>query len=160
MRKGDKVKQQYILILILFFATKNVFADLNDLIRRNINSSSKSYEQIVDKQSPRLWVHVRNQEQEKFIQDLNATNWFESIKLNDTPINFRPIQLVDNGPKLTQLRYFFKQDKDEAELLLKQLLKIIPQIQLKDFSNQYGTILVRGHYELWLAPNVTKLSLP
>jgi hypothetical protein len=160
LRKGVTMKKRIFLVLILLFFAQNSFAMLNDLIRNNVNGANKSYEQIVNNEPARLWIHVRSKEQEKAIQDINS--WFKNVKVGEGAINLRPIQLVKNGPKYSQLRFFFKQDKDEAIQFLMELRKIIPHLQLNDLSGQYRDIgwLKPGHYELWIAPDVIKFNVP
>lgn len=154
------------LALVLLIFAQNVFAArLNDLIKQNVYDTTRIY----DKQSiateqqkvtPRLWIHVRSKEQHKAV--LGALDRFKRINLNGRALELRTIQLVNSGPQDSQLRYFRKQDKDEAVLLLKELQKMHSPIRLQDMSARYkGMEAVNaGHYELWLAPDVSKFNTP
>ena len=60
------------------------------------------------------------------------------------------------GPRVSQLRYFKKEDGPEAQELFKNLRLFIPDLELKDFSSQYSNVswIKRGHYELWFSEEV------
>ena len=159
---------RYVVSLVLIFfliEVQNTFADLNAVIEQNVKDATASYNQLgADTeqmaQAPRLWVHVRNIKQEKAVKDISS--WLNSIVLNGIKVSFRPIQLVESGPSESQLRFFKQQDREQAEELLIELKKVLPVLQLRDFSNQFKDIgwIKRGHYELWLAPNVDSLKAP
>jgi hypothetical protein len=67
---------------------------------------------------------------------------------------------VDSGPQTSQLRFFKTKDEPEARELFAILGRIVPELELKDFSRQYGRVgwLNPGHYELWLSPNLDHLE--
>ncbi len=99
----------------------------------------------------RLWIHVQTEAQKQSVENL-MNGWLNGIDLNGRKIVLRPTQLVPNVPQNNQLRFFKKQDAKEARLLFKQLRTVIPNIQLKDFSDDYDSVswVKSGHYELWL----------
>lgn len=165
MQKGKAMKYIIVLALVLVVTTQNSYAQLNELIKRNVKKSTDSYELLLKstektRETPRLWIHVRSSTQEKTIQDAGV--WLKSISLGGRTIEVRPIQILNTGPSESQLRFFRIQDKKEAEQLLHELKKALPQLQLKDFSRQYQGIdwLKPGHYELWLTPAVNSFSIP
>ena len=140
------------MLIVFFLCSSNASSDAEGTIRRNIESGKLAYDRLIDEQAPQLWIHVRTQEQFATTKSREVSAWLDSIKVGGKEVDVRPIQMVDRGPKNTQLRFFFKQNKDEAEQLLKELKKRLPLIQLEDFSGQYEYILEPGHYELWLTP--------
>jgi hypothetical protein len=137
-------------------AQKTFAIELNEQIKQNIDDATESYKNLVNKEPARLWIQVRTEEQMKLLE--NLAEWLKPFGL----IKIEPIQLVKDGPKQTKLRFFSKQDKDQAENLLKTLTKIFPKLELQDLSDQYGDMgwLQAGHYELWLAPDVKNITQP
>ena len=153
------------LALILVGMNQNSYAQLNELIMQNVKQSADSYEQVLRETKgisdiPRLWIHVRSPEQEKMVND--ASPWLKSIKLGEKPIELRPLQSVKTGPHESQLRFFKTLDRNEADQLARKLKHAIPNLQLKDFSLQDQSLdwLKPGHYELWLAPDVSSFDIP
>ncbi len=147
-------------LTLLLLISQNVCAGLDELIQKNINNADESYKQIVNKQPSRLWIYVRNQQQEESVQKINS--WLESIEVGGKKIILRPIQLVKDGPKNSQLYFFFKEDKDEAEQLLIKLQEVLPKLRLKDLSDKYKSFSIdwykAGYYKLWLAPDANILN--
>jgi len=159
------MKYIIMLALLLVITSQNSYAQLDELIKRNVKKSAESYELLLKspeetRGAPRLWLHVRSSAQEKTIQETGV--WLKSISLGGRTIEVRPIQILNTGPSESQLRFFRIQDKNEAEQLFHELKKALPQLQLKDFSRQYQSIdwLKPGHYELWLTPDVSNFNLP
>lgn len=151
------MKPKIVLLLGLLFTAQNTYATkLNEQIQQNVDEARKSYEQLVNQEPPRLWIHVRTEQQRQLLQHI--ADWLKPV----SSIKIEPIQLVKEGPKKSQLRFFSSQDKDEAGNLLKKLQKIFPHLELQDFSAQYGAMgwLESGHFELWLAPDLKKITLP
>lgn len=147
-----------VMSLILLGSIRNSFSDAQSVLQENVDNINKVYENLTNKNPPRLWIHVRSQEQMMAIKKPEIEAWLESIKLDDKKIDLRPIELVDSGPKESQLRFFFKQDINQADQFLKKLKDGLPLLQLKDFSGQYENILEPGHFELWLAPETVLKS--
>ena len=152
-----------VMCFALFVLVQNVFGQLNELIDQNVRDASESFNQLMNetdqrKETPRLWIHVRNRNQEKAVT--NIQDWLKDINLDGRAIDLRPLQLVKDGPADSQLRFFKTQDKIEAEKLLRKLQKILPNLHLNDLSRQFGRItwIKAGHYELWFSPNVTELK--
>lgn len=151
------MKQKIMALLTLLFVTQSSFAiKLNEQIKQNVDQARKSYEQLINKEQPSLWIHVRSEEQRYLLQQFSG--WLRSV----SSIKIEPVQLVKEGPKKTQLRFFSSQDKDKAKDLVKKLQKIFPQLELQDLSDQYGAMswMEEGHFELWLAPDLKKITLP
>jgi hypothetical protein len=151
--------------LAVLFLTQNVYGGLKQLIEQNVRDASQSYEQIMieteaQRETPRLWFHVHNMDQQGAVAGISS--WLKNIKLDGRAIDVKPVQIVDNGPSTSQLRFFKEQDKSEAGQLKQALQKVIPNLRLIDLSQQYGhlTWIKTGHYELWLGLDVTKLETP
>lgn len=150
------MKQKIVWILALFMA-QNVFAiKPNEQIKQNIDEIRKSYEQLLKQEQPRLWIHVRTEQQQKLLQHI--AEWIKPITLIKIE---QPIQLVKEGPKQSKLRFFSSQDANEAKDLLKKLQKFFPQLELQDMSSSDSSDRqMSGRYELWLSPDVKKITLP
>lgn len=151
------MKQKIMLLLTLLLVTHSSFAiKLTEQIKQNVDQARKSYEQLINQEQPSLWIHIRSEEQRQLLQDFPG--WLKSVSW----IKIEPVQLVKEGPRKTQLRFFSSQDKDKAKELLKKLQKIFPQLELQDLSEQYGAMswMEEGHFELWLAPDLKKITLP
>lgn len=151
------MKQKIVLILCLLFTAQATFAmDLKDRMKQNAIQAQKSYDQLMNQEPPRLWIQVRTEQQRQLLQHI--ADWLKPVSL----IKVEPIQLVKEGPKKNQLRFFSSQDKEEADELFKKLQKIFPQLELQDLSEQYGAMSWKetGHFELWLAPELKKFTPP
>lgn len=151
------MKPKIVLLLGLLCTAQNTYATkLNEQIKQNIDEARKSYEQLVNQEPPRLWIHVRTEQQKQLLK--NIADWIKPV----SSIEIQPLQLVKEGPKKTQLRFFSSQDKNEADKLLKKLQKIFPQLELQDFSAEYGAMswMESGHFELWLAPDLKNITTP
>lgn len=139
-------------------------AQLNDLIRRNVQDSyNRSVTQsAIDPQAQpaQLWVHVRNEVQRRQVQD--NVDWFKGLKVQGLALEMRPVQLVSGGPQESQLRYFKRQDADDAERLARALAPAFPHLQVADMSGTYQRMewMRPGHFELWLAPDLARISPP
>jgi hypothetical protein len=140
-------------------------AGLNELIQQNVKDSTRSYDQVLrqtapERPAPRLWIHVRSKEQKNAVTGIR--DWLEQIEIKGHKLDLRPIQLVESGPKDSDLRFFKKQDRETAEALFADLKKVIPSLELKDLSSQYRSVdfIKPGHYELWLSPDINTLTAP
>jgi hypothetical protein len=161
MGVGDeKVKNNLILVLLnLMLTPLTVNADLNELIQQNVLDADKSYEQIISTveqplKPSQLWIHVRSDNQTGLAEELYKQ--VSSANLPGIRIERKPLQFVSSGPRVSQLRYFKKEDGSEAQKLLETFRLIIPDLELKDFSSQYShdSWIKRGHYELWFSAEV------
>ncbi|MDH3392859.1 MAG: hypothetical protein OEL66_02550, partial [Desulfobulbaceae bacterium] len=103
------------------------------------------------KNATRLWIHIRKENQRNEAE--NIYKLINDIKLNDMSIEQKPIQVIDYGPEISQLRYFKKEDKMLAEKLFTVLSEMIPTLTLQNFSDSYSDAswLLPGHFELWIA---------
>ena len=151
------MKYKIIALFTLLFAIQNAFAiKLDEQIRQNVDQTKKSYEKLINQQPPSLWIQVRTEQQRQLLQ--NIADWLKPVSL----VKVQPIQVVNDGPKKSQLRFFSSQDKEDADDLFKKLNRIFPQLELQDLSSQYGNLswMETGHFELWLAPELKKVELP
>jgi hypothetical protein len=164
------MKKSILFIIALILFSVNVEADpdnsgLRDLIQQNIQDAEKSYEQTISpveqqRKTFSLWINVSGERQikigEKILKRIADTD------LGGKDIESKPIQIVEDGPRNTQLRYFKKEDAPQAAELLSELEKFIPNINLKDYSRQYSNLswIKPGHLELWLSPGLKKIMPP
>ena len=133
------------------------------LIDQNIRATVASSDRIAKNLKtpvPQLWVHVRSQEQKSLVDQRRA--WFQSLQAAGVRVDLRPTQLVASGPHQTQLRFFREADLPQAQALLNELRRGIPDVVLSNLSAQYkqATWIDPGHLELWLAPDVNRIATP
>lgn len=135
---------------------------LESLIQQNIRAADQAYVQVVvppeeTKKQISLWIHVRSEKQAEALAKVLAQ--IKSIDLEDAELVVQPVQLVDYGPSVNNLRFFKQDDKNDAQALLNQLVDVIPNIKLRNLSKRYKKVtwIETGHMELWLAPNVTSV---
>jgi len=151
--------------IMIILAQSAYSAKLNELIEQNVKNSTKSFEKILDKEKQnkevlRLWIHVRSESQKK---ELTAIiDWIKKIRFNGATIDLQPLQMVESGPNVSDLRFFKPQDQKIANALFAELKKGFPSLELKDLSSQYRGIdwITPGHFELWLSPDVRNLKAP
>jgi hypothetical protein len=159
------MRKLILFITALMFLSISAEAGLRELIQRNVQDAEKSYEQTISpietrSKTFRLWIHVPTEKQRRVGKEILKR--FAESGLDEKEIENNPIQVIDNGPPDTQLRYFKKEDLSQASELLSKLKRFIPNISLKDFSRQYSNIkwIKPGHLELWLSPRLLHLRPP
>ncbi len=157
------MRQIALFIVVLTIFSAHVDAGLDDLIKQNIQDAAKSYDRTLSPvqrstEPARLWVHVRSDSQERIGDEI--LNIVTDTKLEERSIEWKPVQVVDFGPRESQLRYFKRQDESEARELFGILRGLIPQLELKDLSRQFARVgwIKSGHYELWLSPDIVRLE--
>jgi hypothetical protein len=136
-------------------------AQLAGLIEQNIKAAKSASERLggdPTKGTPQLWIHVRSAAQQQEVQ--GNLEWFKHLQVAGRNVDVRPIQQVNAGPQQSQLRFFRSADQSQAQTLLTQLRKSIPSLALQDMSSQYRQVswIDPGHFELWLAPTVTRIA--
>jgi hypothetical protein len=150
------------LVIVTLLATTGASAQLGGLIDQNIQSSTSAANRLADesKTASKLWIHVRSESQKQMVQ--GNFDWFKNLSIGGRKIELRPIRLVNTGPNQSQLRYFRASDQDQAQALLAEIKKAVPRAVLQDMSGQYQQVnwIEPGHFELWLAPNVTTIAPP
>lgn len=149
-------------IIVLFASMAYAGEKLEALIQQNINAAEKSYDQVLTppekkKKQVNLWIHVRSEKQAEALN--RVLEQIKNIELDDSELIVRPVQLVTYGPKANSLRFFKQKDKADAKVFLTQLVDIIPNSRLQNLSKRYKDVpwVKTGHFELWLAPNVTSV---
>jgi hypothetical protein len=106
---------------------------LDKQVDRELIKTPSTATRVVDLPEPRLWIHKRSTEQDSLV------DWVEKqaalTELPGGPVEIKPVQLLNSGPRTSQLRYFKSVDRDRVET--------------------YSTVtwLKAGHFELWLAPD-------
>lgn len=161
--------------ILMLLSSSVLGMPLSELIDKNVQSATRAYQMtlpvaaaipaptalpfpVSPVSSAQLWIHIRNKSQTKLAQDI-----LERLAKNKDQqwnIEQKPIQKVDDGPKKSQLRYFKRQDRQQAQKLLDTLRKWIPQIELGDISGKFDQVdwVKPGHYELWLSQDVMRLQ--
>src|SRR5262245_61931603 len=136
---------------------------LPPLIEQNIESAKTASARVADHlrgQAPQLWIHVLNERQKGEVE--RKLDWFRNLRVGGQKVNIRPTIIVQNGPRVSQLRFFRSADQSQAATLAADLREAIPRLVLEDLSAQYGKVtwIDPGHFELWLSPDVVRLSIP
>jgi hypothetical protein len=134
--------------------------ELQKLIEQNVKASAGRLANEAGTRTPDLWIHVRSNTQRLEVQGKLA--WFKAIQVNGRKLDVRPIQQVATGPQQSQLRFFKATDRTVGQMLLAQVSRAIPAVVLQDMSNEYrgASWIDSGHFELWLAPGVTRIATP
>jgi len=137
-------------------------AGLNELINQNVRDATGAYQKTLppaqrSAKPARLWIHISNIVQKPMAEEVLArvTKALPSEQIEKTPV-----QIVDSGPRRSELRFFKKEDEPQARILFESLRGIVPRLELKDFSREYeGARWIKpGHYELWLAAELDRLQ--
>ena len=145
--------------------SSNAEAGLRDLIQQNVKDAVQSYERTVSPmerqiEQPQLWIHMQSANQKALGEEIFKK--IENTKVGGEPLERKPIQIVSYGPRESQLRYFKKQDKPHVTELFATLCRLIPALELKDFSSDYEHVkwIKPGHFELWLSPELEHITPP
>ena len=151
--------------ILLLALTVSLFPQLGfsyklpDTIRQNIEdvkSGARAHDDFTARyqSQPRLWIHVERQSQVPFAEELLSA--VSDVHVGGKLIENKPVQLVNVGPSVSQLRYFHRTDQQQAIELFGLLRQSVPDLQLRDFSSEYSAALwiEPGHYELWLSRRV------
>jgi hypothetical protein len=138
-------------------------AQLPGLIQQNIRSAVTSSGRLsgeAKKETLQLWIHVRSEPQKREVE--GKIGWFRSLQVGGRKVDVRPIQLVNTGPPQSQLRFFKQADMAQARTLVAEIRKAVPDVVLQNMSGQYQQVswVDPGHFEFWLAPNVTRIAVP
>ena len=98
----------------------------------------------------RIYIHGSTEEQMKEAALLQSE--IEKLEIDGQYVVVPRVIRVENGPKKTQLRYFKREEGEEARDLAEQLRKLIPNLELNDLSegNLDLSFIRPRHYELWL----------
>ena len=156
------MKKIAFLVVVFTLFSVNVEAGLSDLIQQNVQDAAKSYEQTIKQHSKpsRLWIHMRTESQRNVGEEVQKA--VADISLGGSRIEKKPLQIVAFSPSKSQLRYFKKEDESQATELLTVLLRLIPELKLKDLSGEYSHVrwIKTGHFELWLSPELVQIEPP
>ncbi len=136
---------------------------LSPLIQQNVDSARRAQARVfgdVKAVAPQLWIHVRSDAQKREVEKHLA--WFRNLQVDGQKVLLRPLQLVSAGPTTSQLRFFKPGDQQQAAALQNALKPAVQRIDLSNLSQRYAnaTWIDAGHYELWLSPDVTRISVP
>lgn len=160
---SQMMKQIALVSFALTLTSHQVHAQLDELIKQNIRGARDSYEETLhvgeeESTSPRLWLHVRSDDQMQVAQEiLNSLTDHDPGMISVKPL---PVQKVDIGPDESQLRYFKDVDEEQVQQLLGQLKQLIPDLVLRDLSDDFANVgwIKPGHYELWLSPDLQHVT--
>ena len=152
------MKPTIFLAITMAFVATNAEAALTELIQQNFQESNKFYEQTissveVSQQPLRLWIHIRTQDQKNIVSSIN--NAIAKIKISGNSVQSMPIQIVSSGPSENQLRFFKKENKENAKEIFNIIRQHVPTLKLIDFTSEYANAhwMKAGHFELWLSTN-------
>lgn len=150
---------------LLLFCGSVTAMPLYDLIKQNVQRSTQTFDDTSayarrPVAAAQIWVHIRNDGQKKLADEILGS--LGSQHFEQRNIEQKPVQRVDYGPRKSQLRYFKRQDQQQAEELFAALRRQIPQLELNDASGRFQNVdwIKPGHYELWLAPDLSALRQP
>ena len=107
----------------------------------------------------RVWVHVREPEATPVAETLaELLSGSVAVGTVDRPIEMMPVQVVDDGPRQSQVRLFREVDRETAESIAEQLIAQLPDITVVDFTAAYAEAswIEPGHIEIRLAPNAAE----
>jgi hypothetical protein len=143
---------------LLAWAGSGAAQQLPSVIEQNVKSAGKSAGELASRPAPKLWIHVRNDAQRREVDA--AMPFFRGLKVQGAAVDVRPVQRVNAGPQRSELRVFNAADRAHAKALLTDVARVVPGVVLSDLSNQYKQAkwIEPGHFELWLAPGVTRLE--
>ena len=124
-----------------------------------MKSAGKAATDAAARPIAQLWIHVRNDAQKREVD--GNMGFFRGLRVRGAAVDVRPVQQVTVGPQRSELRVFNDGDRAQAKALLTDLARALPGIVLNDLSNQYRQAkwIEPGHFELWLAPGVTRLAI-
>lgn len=149
--------------LALFSQHASGMVPLGDLINQNVKDASGAYQKTLPApqratEPVQLWVHIRSASQKPLAEEILGR--VAKARPGAPRIEQKPVQTVDSGPRNTQLRFFKKPDEAQARELFEILRPLIPQLELKDLSRDYGDVgwIKPGHFELWLSPDLQRLQ--
>ncbi len=152
-----------ILCTLLLFSCSVHGVALGDLIKQNVQRSTQTFDDtsayVRQPVTPaQMWVHIRNDGQKKLADEIMDVLG----RQQQGNIEQKPVQRVDYGPRKSQLLYFKRQDRKQAEEIFATLRRRIPQLELSDASARYQNAgwIKPGHFELWLAPDLRVLQRP
>jgi hypothetical protein len=131
---------------------------LEALIKQNVSTAADTTKQLSNLTAPaQLWIHVRSDSQLKLVE--NNLSWLKTLRVGGSAIDVGPLEVVKIGPQKSELRYFQPSDQVQARQLQSELASGIPQLQLHDLSKEYQAVqLAPGHFEVWLAPDVSQFG--
>jgi len=123
--------------------------------RANVERAARAEQQRATAQ---LWISIRKNNQNALADQI--LDKVTQTEFANWKIEKRPVQLVSAVPPRTELRYFKKQDYAHAKELFNRLHKLIPDLELRDYSVKYekSDWIKPGHFELWISPALTRLQ--
>lgn len=94
---------------------------------------------------PRVYIHIRNEVQR------SSANAIADVLRNNAVV-VPGIELKEVGPTVTELRYFKRVERDEAELMAGTIRDLGNPVVARYVSGYEQSTGIRSrHYELWLA---------
>ncbi|MCP5085753.1 MAG: SH3 domain-containing protein [Rhodobacteraceae bacterium] len=125
---------------------------VNEILQTNsgITQQSVSLSQLP---SARLWIHLRRQNQVAQAQSLlDALSKGLSVADTSRSVEAKPLQVLDFGPVVGQVRFFKPEDEATAAAVAKFAnsmgLNVEPVSLVEQFAKE--TWIEVGHLELWL----------
>ena len=115
------------------------------------SKAAQTVKQAFSNISPRVYFHISLEKQRQKASEIERLleNEMKSIGLIVPGIELRP------GPQKTELRYFKRAERAEAQSIVDALSKFGVSAKLVDLSTKYenSTGIRPRHYELWIGRN-------
>lgn len=103
-------------------------------------------------EAPRVWIHIQDFKQKSLADAVNRS--LAVLMVDGAAVSPQPVQWVQEGPMVDQIRYFKAGDRTGALAIVQSLRLVLPRLWLEDMSATYDQVMwiKPGNYELWLAP--------
>ena len=153
------MRKMALVVLALLVRQEGAAQQLPAVIEQNVKAAGKAASEVAARPIPQLWIHVRNDAQRREVD--GHMGFFRGLRVQGAGVDVRPVQQVTAGPQRSELRVFNDRDRAQAKALLTDLGRAVPGIVLNDLSSQYRQAkwIEPGHFELWLAPSLTRLAI-
>ena len=145
-------------------------SDVNELIDQNTATQQQITQQIKQRANAtsvrpsdlpdlRFWPHVRANAQKggliALLKELQEAGGSASL---GREIDTQVIQVLDQGPNFSQLRFFKASDAPTADVLMRWFANKGLELRVVDLTERYKseTWIEVGHFELWLSADALK----
>ncbi len=97
-----------------------------------------------------MWIHIQDARQRSFADAVNRR--LAGLMVDGAAVLPQPVQVVQEGPVVDEIRFFKAGDRAGAEAIVQGLRRELPRLRVRDLSEEYGQVvwMTAGHYELWL----------
>lgn len=117
---------------------------------------------VEDEVSPaRIWIHARSAEQGPLVDEMGKL-LEDGVDLGAATrrVEMQPVQLVETGPTVSQVRYFRAGDAETARQVADQLAKAGWRLQPRSLVEEFADVdwIDEGHIEIWLSEKVERAA--